>query len=139
MHKIEDAVLCRLKPGNETGPGNRTLGWCGRAEPAEMPLIANSCEVRQRAPVALYERRIHPVHPEHNQFGNLTSPMRKAAGNERNAQYDRGRSHEIEGKGGAAASYWDDPPRYPRPSSRSSICGLSCDCPAWLIILLSLF
>ena len=105
MHKIEDAVLGRFKSCNESGPGNRALWWCRCAEPAEMPLIAKPCEIRQGVPMTLYEARIHPVHTEHNQVRASMSMVQKAARNKKNTQYDCRRRCEIAGEAEPSAFY----------------------------------
>lgn len=75
MNEIEDAVRSGRKAGDECRPGDRTLGWRRRSEPAEPAIVAELGEVGKIAPVTLDKIGIHSVYSEYDQLrGGLAAP-----------------------------------------------------------------
>ena len=91
MHEVEDAMFSGFESGNETRPGDRTLGRRAGAETRKVTACAELFQIWKCVPVTFHEGGIHPIYAEDDEPGNTRGAMtRGEAGKERENENEAG-------------------------------------------------
>ena len=106
MYEIEDTMLCRRLPGNERGPGDRTLRRHGGRQAIEAALRPELPQIRQLIPMPFNKTRVHTVHTQDDQFRKALVIIAVTIAH----PATHGKSHDQH-KRSRVQGYCDGPPR----------------------------